>query len=335
MSDNPRIAILGGGSWATALAKLLSSNTESLNWYIRNTESVDFFKLHGHNPNYLSSIMFNTEKITFYSNLKETIENSDILILAIPAAYLKEAMISANVDFSNKIVVSAVKGIIPDDNLTISGFFNQYFQVPFENIAVITGPCHAEEVALERLTYITVASRKKELAEKIASFLKIWYIRTITTTDVHGIEYASVLKNIVAIASGIAHGLGYGDNFQAVLVSNALQEIKRFLRKTQLPDEKEKRKLLTSAYLGDLLVTTYSQFSRNRTFGNMIGKGYSANATQLEMNMVAEGYFAAKCIHEINLKYKVKMPVTESVYRILYKKIPPAIEMKSLTDVLK
>ncbi len=331
MSDK-KIAIFGGGSWATALAKLVTANTDTLHWYIRNQEVVDHIRKHGHNPHYLESVQFDSSRIQFHTDLAETVKAADILIFVIPAAFLKDALEKANVDFGGKIVVSAIKGIIPGDNLTITGFFNQEYHVPADNLAVITGPCHAEEVALERLTYITVASRSEEKAHEIESFLKNYYIRTVTTPDVYGVELASVLKNIIAIAAGICHGLGYGDNFQAVLISNAVQEVKRFLRKTQITDEK--RKLLTSAYLGDLLVTAYSQFSRNRTFGTMIGKGYSAKSTMLEMNMVAEGYYAVKCIYEINRKYKVKMPVTDAVYRILYEKIAPAVEIRLLTERL-
>lgn len=330
--SNRKVAIIGGGSWATALAKLVVANTDELHWYIRNADVVKEFKAHGHNPQYLSSIQFDTKRICFHTDLAETVAAADILIFVIPAAFLKDALANAEVDFRGKTIISAIKGIIPGDNLTITGFFNLHYNVPIENLGVITGPCHAEEVALERLTYVTVASRSIEAADEVASFLKNYYIRTVTTPDVYGVELASVLKNIIAVAAGICHGLGYGDNFQAVLISNAVQEVKRFLRKTQITDEK--RKLLTSAYLGDLLVTAYSNFSRNRTFGNMIGKGYSAKATMLEMNMVAEGYYAVKCIHEINEKYRVKMPVTDAVYRILYEKISPAVEIRLLTEKL-
>jgi glycerol-3-phosphate dehydrogenase (NAD(P)+) len=331
--NNRKVAIIGGGSWATALAKLVTTNTEELHWYIRNAESVEDFKKHGHNPLYLSSIQFDTSRICFHTDLAEAVAAADILIFVIPAAFLKNALsVVPHIDFNGKTIISAIKGIIPGDNYTITEFFNLQYNVPVENLGVITGPCHAEEVALERLTYITVASRSIETADEVASFLKNYYIRTVTTPDVYGVELASVLKNIVAVAAGICHGLGYGDNFQAVLVSNAVQEVKRFLRKTQNTDEK--RKLLTSAYLGDLLVTAYSNFSRNRTFGNMIGKGYSVKTTMLEMNMIAEGYYAVKCIHEINEKYKVKMPVANAVYNILYGNVAPAVEIRALIEKL-
>ncbi|MFW6327119.1 MAG: NAD(P)H-dependent glycerol-3-phosphate dehydrogenase, partial [Bacteroidota bacterium] len=228
-------------------------------------------------------------------------------------------------------IISAIKGIIPDDNLTFAEFFNQYYNVPFSQVGIITGPCHAEEVALERLSYLTIASKLSKNSEILSGMLDCRYIKTITTNDIYGTEYAGVLKNIFAIAAGISHGLGYGDNFLAVLVSNSIQEIKRFLDKTY----KNKRKVFSSAYLGDLLVTAYSQFSRNRTFGMMIGKGYSVKSAQLEMNMIAEGYYSTKCIKEINSKYMVKMPITDAVYNILYEKISPSIEIKILSDKLK
>jgi len=217
---------------------------------------------------------------------------------------------------------------VPEENITIAEFFNQFYDVPFDSIGIITGPCHAEEVALERLSYLTIASKSLKKAGEIASLLDCHYIKTITSKDIYGTEYSAVLKNIFAIAAGICHGLGYGDNFQAVLISNAIQEIKRFLDKTY----KNKRKINSSAYLGDLLVTAYSQFSRNRTFGTMIGKGYSVKSAQLEMNMVAEGYYSASCIKQINEKYNVKMPITDAVYNILYEKISPKIEIKLLAD---
>lgn len=326
-----RVAVFGGGSWATALVKILLNNLRFVNWYIRRQETIDFIKEHQHNPNYISSITFDTSRIHFFSDAKETIEQSDLLIFAIPSAFLKDTLKDVNPNLSGKFIISAIKGIVPDDNLTIAEFFNQHFQVPFNSIGVITGPSHAEEVAMEKLTYLTIASKSQARADAIASIIGCWYVKTITTHDIYGVEYAGVLKNIFAIASGICHGLGYGDNFQSVLVANSIQEAKRFLDKTY----KSKRKLYSSAYLGDLLVTTYSQFSRNRTFGTMIGKGYPVKAAQMEMNMVAEGYYASKCIYEINKAHGVKMPIAETVYSILYEKTPPQVAIKMLTEKLK
>ena len=331
MDIHNRVAILGGGSWATALAKLLLNNISHLNWYMRHEEDIKFIRKYKHNPKYLSSVLFDTTKITFYADIQKIIEESDILILAIPAPFIEESLKQYNGTFQNKFIVSAVKGIIPVYNLTIAEYFNQVYKVPFGSMAIISGPCHAEEIALERLSYLTIASKNKKDARFIAEILSCHYVKAKISTDIYGTEYAAVLKNIIAIGVGICHGLGYGDNFQAVLVSNAHQEIKRFLDKTY----KSKRRINSSPYLGDLLVTAYSQFSRNRTLGTMIGKGYSVKSAQMEMNMVAEGSYAVSCIKEINEKNKVNMPIVNAVYNILHEKISPAIEIKLLEQRLK
>jgi len=331
MSPNSRIAVLGSGSWATALVKLLHNNTEKLNWFIRNEEQITFIKKHHHNPNYLTSVELNTHKISFYNSISKVIEDSDILVIAIPSPFLEKSLEPYNGTFENKFIVSAVKGIVPGHNLTIAEFFNRKYNVPFSSIAIISGPCHAEEIALERLSYLTISSKNSADAHIIAELIGCHYVKTKISDDIYGTEYAAVLKNIIAIAAGICHGLGYGDNFQAVLISNALQEIKRFLDKTY----RSKRRINSSPYLGDLLVTAYSQFSRNRTFGMMIGKGYTIKSAQLEMNMVAEGFYAVNCIKEINENYKVRMPIVEAVYNILHGRISPAIEIKLLTEKLK
>ncbi len=331
MTKKPKVAILGGGSWATAIMKMLLENVDDINWYMRSKEKIKFIKQHKHNNFYLSSVTLDTDKITLFSDVEKTIEDTDIVIFAIPSAFLKDALKKADIDLTEKIVVSAIKGIIPEDNLIIAEFFNKYYNVPFENFAVISGPCHAEEVALERLSYLTIASPDLKKARTVASILNTNYIKTSISEDIYGTEYSAVLKNVFALASGICHGLNYGDNFNAVLISNAIQEIKRFVDAVHPIT----RDIKSSAYLGDLLVTAYSQFSRNRTFGNMIGKGYSVKSAQLEMNMVAEGYYAVKSIYEINKNYLVNMPITEAVYNILYEKISPAIEIKLLSENLR
>ncbi len=331
MLSNSRIAIIGSGSWATALAKMLMINTERLNWFVRNPTNIEFFKKFGHNPNYLRGVEFDTGRICFYTDINKIVENSDILILAIPSAFLKDSMAPLTVDISKKFIVSAIKGIVPEDNLIIGEFLNKYYQVPYESIGVIAGPCHAEEVALEKLSYLTIACPNMKAARAFAFKLETPYIRTNISDDIWGTEYASVIKNVIAIAAGICHGLRYGDNFQAVLVSNAIQEIKRFVDTIHPID----RDIKSSAYLGDLLVTSYSQFSRNRTFGTMIGKGYSVRSAQLEMHMIAEGYYAVKSIHEINSAYNVNMPINDAVYNILYENISPAIEIRLLSENLR
>jgi len=325
------VAVLGSGSWATAIMKLLLNNLETVNWFIRSQETIDFLQKYNHNPKYITDIQFDISRINFFNGIPEAVEKSEILIFAIPAPFLKESLDPGNIDFGERTIVSAIKGIIPGDNMTVAEFFNRNYNVPFKNIGIIAGPCHAEEIALERLSYLTIASATKDSSEELASMLRCHYVQAKNSLDIYGTEYTAVLKNIVAIAAGISHGLGYGDNFQAVLVSNAMQEIKRFLAKSY----KSKRKLLSSPYLGDLLVTEYSQFSRNRTFGTMIGKGYSVRTAMLEMNMVAEGYYAVACIRELNKVYSVKMPICDAVYHILYDKVSAALEMKLLTENLK
>jgi glycerol-3-phosphate dehydrogenase (NAD(P)+) len=326
-----QIAVIGGGSWATAIVKMLCNNAPSVYWWIRSSDTIEHIRKYKHNPNYLTSVEFETNKLILSSSIKDVIKKADILIMAVPSAFLKSALEGlTEADFKNKKVFSAIKGIVPEDLLIVGEFFNQKFNVPVENIGVITGPCHAEEVAMEKLSYLTIASQNTESAAFVASQLNSRYIKTTVSDDIYGTEYSAVLKNVFAIASGICHGLGYGDNFQAVLISNAIQEIKSFVDRVHPID----RDIKSSAYLGDLLVTAYSQFSRNRTFGNMIGKGYSVKSAQMEMNMVAEGYYGVKCIYEINKKYNIPMPITTAVYHILYEKISPMIEMKLLTDKL-
>lgn len=331
MNKKPKIAILGGGSWATAILKMLLENVDDINWYMRSKEKINFIKQHKHNNFYLSSVTLDTNKISLFNDISKAVESADIVIFAIPSAFLKDALDKATIDLTNKIVVSAIKGIVPDGNLVIAEYFKQHHHVPLDSFAVISGPCHAEEVALERLSYLTIACPDLKNARIVADLLSTQYIKTSISEDIYGTEYSAVLKNVFAIAAGICHGLGYGDNFNAVLISNAIQEIKRFVDAVHPIT----RDIKSSAYLGDLMVTAYSQFSRNRTFGNMIGKGYSVKSAQLEMNMIAEGYYAVKSIVEINKNYLVNMPITEAVYNILYEKISPAIEIKLLTENLR
>ncbi|MFH1320333.1 MAG: NAD(P)H-dependent glycerol-3-phosphate dehydrogenase [Bacteroidota bacterium] len=331
-----KIAVIGGGSWATAIVKILSNNLDNIYWWMRNKDAVEYIKEYHHNPNYIRSVKFDLEKLTISTDLKDIISKSDILIFAVPSPFLKEALESESMrvtvqnrgTLQNKIIFSAIKGIVPENNVIVGEFFHNQYKIPYEDIGVIAGPCHAEEVAMEKLSYLTIACQDANKAEFLASNLECRYIKTKVSDDIFGTEYAAVLKNIFAIANGIFHGLGYGDNFQAVLISNAIREIKRFVDKVHPID----RDIKNSAYLGDLLVTAYSQFSRNRTFGNMIGKGYSVKSAQVEMKMIAEGYYAAKCIKEVNKKHRVYMPITDAVYNVLYEYISPVIEMKLLAD---
>ena len=322
-----RVAILGGGSWATAIAKMLLANVEEIGWYIRNDEKIEKFKSMGRNPNYLTGVNFDVSRIKFSSKINTVVKNADILFVAIPSPYLKSQLKRLKLRLDSKIIISAVKGIVPDENMILSEYFNMYYGVPIDRIAVISGPCHAEEVALERTSYLTIGCRDREIAKQIAAMMTNRYTQTYISEDVNGIELSSVMKNIYAIAVGICHGLKYGDNFQAVLISNAIQEMNRFCN-AAVPHHRD---LQESVYLGDLLVTAYSRFSRNRTFGTMIGKGYSVKTAQMEMEMIAEGYYAAKCIREINEDFQVNIPIADAVYDILYQHKIPSKTMKDLT----
>jgi len=324
-----KFCILGSGSWATALMKLLTSRQNSnVYWYIRSEETIEHIRKYGNNPKYLSSIRFDTSKFEMTSDVNRALELSNVVIIAIPAVFISKTLEKVTVDLSRKFIVSAVKGIIPELNKSVSEYFNAKYDIPYTQLGVISGPCHAEEVALERLSYLTFSCKRKNLAEFIAKNIEAPFLRIISSTDVYGSEYAAILKNIYAIATGICNGLGYGDNFISVLVSNSFEEMRRFLNDTNLSPRQTTR----SAYLGDLLVTCYSQFSRNRALGTMIGKGYSVISATMEMNMVAEGYYASKCIYEINKTKNVTMPIADAVYKILYCNANVYDEISRLSD---
>jgi len=330
MEDNKKFAVIGGGSWATAIAKMLCENQEKIAWYMRSTYALEHLKHQKHNPNYLSSVAFDTNKLQLTNDINEAIKFADIVIFAIPSAFLSGELEKMTESLEGKTIFSAIKGIVPETSLIVGEHFHTHFNIPYENIGVITGPCHAEEVALERLSYLTIACADKEKAKYLAKNVSSYYIKAKTSDDIVGTEYAAVLKNIYSIAAGIAHGLGYGDNFQAVLMSNAIREMKKFIKKVH----RMKRNINDSAYLGDLLVTGYSVFSRNRMFGNMIGKGYTVKSAQMEMSMVAEGYYAVKSAYNLNLEYKAKTPIIDAVYQILYEGKDAKAVFSKLTEKL-
>lgn len=319
MTPQSKIAVFGGGSWATALAKLLMGNCDRLIWYMRRQDRIDEFLRCGHNPAYLTDADFDTSRITFYSDINRAAQEADTIVVAVPSPYFKSHVEKLCVDISEKNIVSAVKGIVPDDNMIVTEFFKSNFGCHDSNMIVIGGPCHAEEVALDRPSYLTIGCHDREKGAAFASLLAGKRLRTICSGDVAGIEYGAVLKNVYAIAAGIISGMKTGDNFMAMLVCNAAREMRRFVD-TVAPMERD---ICDSAYLGDLLVTAYSRFSRNHNFGAMIGKGYSVKVAMMEMAMVAEGYYGTKCIHEINTGYGVEMPILEAVYDILYRSASP------------
>jgi len=330
MTDYPKFAVIGGGSWATAIAKMLCENLPEIAWYMRNEDAISHIKAFRHNPNYLSSVEFNLEKLRLTSSMDEAVSYADYIIFAIPSAFLSSELKKLTVSLKNKVIFSAIKGIVPETSLIVGEHFHKIYNISYDDIGVITGPCHAEEVALERLSYLTIACGDAKKAQIVANIFSGNYIKAKITDDIIGTEYAAMLKNIYAIAAGIAHGLGYGDNFQAVLMSNAIREMKRFIREVH----KMKRNINNSAYLGDLLVTGYSLFSRNRTFGNMIGKGYTVKSAMMEMTMIAEGYYATKSAYQLNRKYGAKTPIIDAVYEILYEGKEAKKVFKKLTDKL-
>ena len=330
MSEKLKFAVIGGGSWATAIAKMLCVNLSEIAWYMRNDAAIEHIQKYKHNPNYLSSVEFDTKKLKLTNNINEAIEYADYVIFAIPSAFLDAELKNMTVSLSDKIIFSAIKGIVPETSLIVGEHFHIQYDIPYYNIGVITGPCHAEEVALERLSYLTIACGDPDKASIVAKSLSGNYIKAKISDDIIGTEYAAMLKNIYAIAAGIAHGLGYGDNFQSVMMSNGIREMKKFIRKVH----KMKRNINDSAYLGDLLVTGYSVFSRNRMFGNMIGKGYTVKSAMMEMSMVAEGYYATKSAYKLNQGYGAKTPIIDAVYAVLYEGKDAKAVFKKLTESL-
>ena len=330
MADNLKFAVIGGGSWATAIAKMLCVNLPEISWYMRNDAAIEHIKAYKHNPNYLSSVEFDNKKLKLTNDINEAVAYADYIIFAIPSAFLNSELEKLTVSLKDKIIFSAIKGIVPETSLIVGEHFHYKHDIPYYNIGVITGPCHAEEVAMERLSYLTIACGDPDKASIVAKNLSCNYIKAKISDDIIGTEYAAMLKNIYSIAAGIAHGLGYGDNFQSVIMSNAIREMKKFIKKVH----KMKRNINDSAYLGDLLVTGYSIFSRNRMFGNMIGKGYTVKSAQMEMSMVAEGYYAVKSAYKLNQGYGAKTPIIDAVYAILYEGKEAKAVFKKLTEEL-
>ncbi len=325
---NLKFAMVGSGSWATALVKLLMNHQEKISWFIRDQKNIDRVMQNHRNKVYLSSVILEPDRLFMSTDINAVVSGADVLIFCIPSAYFLGVMDRLTVSLDGKFIVSAIKGFVGDK--TIAEYFNQIHNIPYDRIGVVSGPCHAEEVGMERLSYLTFTSKFNEDAQALCNFFECDYVNTIPGTDIYGVEYAAALKNIYAIAAGIAHGLGYGDNFLSVLITNSFKELSDFLNASH---PSESRNTLTSPYLGDLLVTAYSQFSRNRTFGSMIGKGYSVQNAQAEMNMVAEGYYATDAIIRIKRRYKVDMPIAEAVYEILYEGKYPAYVMQRLSEL--
>jgi len=325
-----RVAVIGGGTWATAIIKILSTNLEHIYWWVREDEIVEGVTKYGHNPLYLSSVFINPKEIKITQDIRQAVTKADYVVIVSPSAFLHKTLEPLQKSRLNrKKIIIAVKGIVPETLQVVTEYLRTEFDVSYNNMAVISGPSHAEEISQEKLSFLTSASPNAELAETVARFFKNRYVRTSVSNDIKGVELAVVLKNIYSLGAGIYSGLGYGDNFIACYVSNCLKEMKRFVNRMYANNE---RQLTDSVYLGDLLVTAYSKYSRNRMFGNMIGHGLSVKVTLLEMKMVAEGYYAAKCINEINKKVKAHIPILEAIYNVLYEDISVAVEMKRLSE---
>jgi len=326
-----RIAVIGAGSWGTALVKLLSSNADQVGWWVRRAETIAHIGKYGHNPDYISAAQFDVQRLAMSDDIHAVVRDAEVLVIAVPSAFLKATMDQLDPgELKGKTLFSAVKGIVPETNQIVGEYLFEHWGVAEHDFGVICGPCHAEEVAMERLSYLTIACQDPAKARDMGEALNGRFMKTTLSDDIYGTEYSAILKNVIAVCAGISVGLGYGDNFRAVLVSRAIQEIERFVAAAH----PIARDINEPAYLGDLLVTAYSTFSRNREFGNMVGKGYSVRAAQLEMNMVAEGYYAVKCVHAINEKLKIDMPITEATYRMLYEKMAPMMEMRLLSERL-
>ena len=343
-----RFGIIGSGSWATALAKILTDNKSPINWWIRTEAIIKHLQTRHHNLNYISSVYFDTSLLSLSSNASNVIINSDCVVIAVPSAYIVDLLKVLDVNiFKGKKIISAVKGILPRENLLLNDYLNKNFDVALNDYFTVMGPCHAEEVAAEKLSYLTFSGTDETLAKEIASYFSTDYISTIVNNDVYGVQFAAVLKNIYALGAGIAHGLEYGDNFLSVFIANCADELAGFLRKVGIRhievgihdgedpvSHKRNANYAASVYLGDLLVTCYSLYSRNRTFGNMIGKGYSVKAAKLELNMVAEGYNASKCIFEVNKEIKAEMPIAVTVYKVLWENVKVADAFKQIESLL-
>jgi glycerol-3-phosphate dehydrogenase (NAD(P)+) len=343
-----RFGLIGSGSWATALAKILTDNKHPIHWLLRSEDTIRHIRQRHHNPHYLSSVYFDTSLLHLSNDIKAVVANSDCLVIAVPSAYIIETLSDLENDsLTDKRIVSAIKGILPQNNLLLNEFLDDRFDVALNNYHTIMGPCHAEEVAAEKLSYLTFSGKNIPQTQAIASCFATEYLNTIVNNDVIGVQYAAILKNIYALGAGIAHGLEYGDNFLSVLIANCADEMAGFLRhvgiehievgvheESDAQTHKKSPNYAASVYLGDLLVTCYSLYSRNRTFGNMIGKGYSVKTAQLEMNMVAEGYNASKCLYLINKTVGADMPIGETLYRILWENVKPRDGFNEIEQIL-
>ena len=333
-----QFGIIGSGSWATALAKILTDNRHVIHWWIRDANSINHIQQRHHNPHYLNSAYFDTSLLRMSTDVNEVVKHCDVVVMAVPSAYIGAALQGLSKDaLKNKKIVSAIKGILPETNQLLNEYLAQHFDISIDNYFTLLGPCHAEEVAAEKLSYLTFSGINESAAAEIAAHFKTEYMNTVTNHDVNGVQYAAVLKNIYALGAGIAHGLEYGDNFLSVYIANSADEMVKFSRKVihDFSLENASINYAASVYLGDLLVTCYSLYSRNRMFGNMIGKGYSVKAAQLELNMVAEGYNASRCIYQTNKSLQAEIPIATTIYQVLWEHLSPEEGFKKIEGWLQ
>ncbi len=330
ITDNTRCGVIGYGSWATALVHTLVKNKVNVWWHIRNEEVLESLQTDGYNAKYLSDVEFNQQYINPTKDINEVVRNCEVILVATPSAFIKNVLSEITESLENKFILSATKGIIAEDYTTITEYFNKTYGLPYDNLGLISGPSHAEEVSRNKLSYLTVTCKDEDNAQKIGEMFRNDTFRVSHSTDIYGVEYAGILKNVYALAAGLAAGLGYGDNFRAVLTAACAKEMTRFINESY-PFERD---TMNSAYLGDLLVTSYSSFSRNRRLGQLIGHGCTVKSALNEMTMVAEGYYAAACIKKINERHNIEMPIADMVYDVLYRRCSPRKRMKELTALL-
>ena len=327
-----RCAVIGHGSWATVLVKVLTTNESCVGWYVRNNEVLELLRDEGRNCRYLSDIEFDMNRIRLSDDLNAIVSEADILFLVTPAAYLKYYLSDLRISLKDKMVVSAVKGIIPDENLFVTDYLKQQYGLSDAQLCFICGPTHAEEVGHGQLTYLTLACKEVMNTRVVGEKLKTSYIKISCQSNIDYLERSSVLKNIYAIIVGIAVGMGYGDNFISVLVSNCIKEMYFLLDPKNVNDL---TKFTPSNFFGDLLVSCYSSHSRNRQLGMLIGRGNTVKTALNEMTMVAEGYYSSAMLPFLPEEQRRQLPIAEKAYQVLHQGMSARKAIKDLENLLE
>lgn len=326
-----KIAVIGSGSWATALVKIFAESGNMVSWLVRTKKQADYIVTNRRNPRYLSQADLDLTFIHPTTQAKNALNSADWVIFAVPAAFVQTTVQSLNPQwFNHTQVIVSIKGFVPGTGKIPGTLIREHLELQ-NNCMVLSGPCHAEEIALRKYTYVTIAGNQADKVNQLQNCLQLPYIKTISNTDPAGVEYVSILKNIIAIANGIADSLQYGDNFRAVLTSNAMREVQNIVNAIA----PVQRDYFDSVYFGDLLTTAYSDFSRNRTLGKLVGRGIQVRKALQMMEMVAEGYYASKELHPIIQPLRLHLPVINSVYRMLHLHANPYHEIKLLLQQLQ